>query len=191
MNSKGIEYYLALPYKIAIHPEPDGSGYTALIPQLPGCITSGDSIEELWAMIQEAKQLWLEVALDEGVFIPEPMPEEDERFSGKLLVRMPTSLHRQLAARAQSESTSLNQLVVMLLSDGMGRWQQGFARAREYARVAAEYPRQPARNFAGVYSLLVKSLHAQHEAPVKDPPMWDTSLWQFAQKEDAGVMTDG
>lgn len=122
MTEKSIEYYLGLPYRVEIYPEPDGSGYTALIPELPGCMTCADTLEELWSMIEEAKGGWLEISLEDGDYIPEPAPIEIEEYSGKFVVRLPTSLHQQLAKRAEQEKTSLNQLVVMLLADSMGRW---------------------------------------------------------------------
>ena len=73
-------------------------------------------------MIEEAQQGWLEILLEDGDYIPEPAPVEVEEYSGKFVARLPTSLHCQLAKRAEQEKTSLNQLVVMLLAEGMGRW---------------------------------------------------------------------
>ena len=122
MTEKSVEYYVSLPYRVEVYPEPDGSGYTAMVPELPGCMTCADTLEELWGMIEEAKRGWLEIALEDGDYVPEPTPVEVEDYSGKFVVRLPTSLHRELTKRAEQEKTSLNQLVVMLLADGMGRW---------------------------------------------------------------------
>jgi len=122
MSTRSIEYYLELPYMVEVYPEDDGDGYTAIIPDLPGCMTYADTLEELHAGIEEAKELWLEVAIQEGDHIPEPKPVEIDDFSGKFLVRIPKSLHRDLSVRAKVEGSSLNQLVTVLLSEGMGRW---------------------------------------------------------------------
>ena len=122
MNKNNLEYYMSLPYRVDVYPEQGGDGYTAVIPDLPGCMTAADTLEELWDMIVEAKELWFEVALADGDYIPEPAPLEVKTYSGKFVARLPRSLHRQLAQRADQEDTSLNQLVVMLLSEGMGRW---------------------------------------------------------------------
>jgi len=113
---------MSLPYRVEIYPEPNGSGYTALIPELPGCMTCTDTLEGLWSMIDEAKRGWLEISLEDGDYIPEPAPVEVEEYSGKFVVRLPTSLHQQLVKRAKQEKTSLNQLVMMLLAEGMARW---------------------------------------------------------------------
>jgi len=73
-------------------------------------------------MIEDAKRLWIEAALEEGSYIPEPAPADVGEYSGRFVVRIAKSLHRQLAQRAEQEGTSLNQLIVMLLAEGMGRW---------------------------------------------------------------------
>jgi predicted RNase H-like HicB family nuclease len=68
---KSLEYYLSLPYPIELIPDEDGFWF-AQIPLLPGCMTEGSSREEALEMLDEAKELWLETALDRGIHIPEP-----------------------------------------------------------------------------------------------------------------------
>ena len=63
--------YLKLHYPITLYPEPDG-GYTVMIKDLPGCISQGDTLEEAMQNIQEAKEAWLETALDCNDEIPMP-----------------------------------------------------------------------------------------------------------------------
>lgn len=69
MTNKTLEYYLSLPYIIELTPDEEGYWF-AQIPLLKGCMTQGDNREEALAMIDEAKELWLETALDEGIPIP-------------------------------------------------------------------------------------------------------------------------
>lgn len=69
--TKDLTYYLSLPYPIELIPDEDGFWF-ARIPLLEGCMTNGDSREEALRMIDEAKQLWLETALEVGKTIPEP-----------------------------------------------------------------------------------------------------------------------
>ena len=71
---KSLNYYLNLPYTIEIIPYPEG-GYFAEVKELPGCMTEADTKEELWEMIEEAKKIWIETALEEGIKIPEPEKE--------------------------------------------------------------------------------------------------------------------
>jgi antitoxin HicB len=63
---------MSLPYTIELIPDEDGYWF-AKIPLLKGCMTQTDSWEEILPMITEAKELWLEVALEEGIPIPEPV----------------------------------------------------------------------------------------------------------------------
>jgi antitoxin HicB len=70
---KDLPYYMSLRYAIYLTPEEDGWG--ALIPDLPGCIGGGDTIEEAIAMLEDAKQGWFESALVHGDPIPEPTPQ--------------------------------------------------------------------------------------------------------------------
>ncbi len=69
--NKTLEYYLSLPYIIELIPDEDGVWF-AHIPLLKGCMTQGDSRDEALHMLDEAKALWLETALEEGIPIPEP-----------------------------------------------------------------------------------------------------------------------
>ena len=116
---KGLEYYLALPYRYEIIPAEEG-GYIGLVPDLPGCITQGETLTGVISMIEDAKRAWLETALEEGIDIPEPVGH-DEDYSGKFVVRVPKSLHRDLVRKAREENVSLNQLATYLLATGVGR----------------------------------------------------------------------
>ena len=116
MEQKNLEYYLNLPYKIEVlrDYDPENPGWVATIPDLPGCITQVDSFEELENMIEDAKQTWLEAAIERGIPIPEPRAEEE--YSGKFVVRVPRSLHRKLVEEAESEGVSLNQFINVALA---------------------------------------------------------------------------
>lgn len=119
MNTKTLDYYLSLPYKITLYPA-DEEGFVVEIPELPGCISQGETREEALVMIEDAKIAWLTVALELGKDIPEPVQEE-ETFSGKFVLRLPKSLHRDLAKKAKEENVSLNQLTTYLLSSALGK----------------------------------------------------------------------
>ena len=108
-----LEYYFNLQYSITIDPDIDG-GYVAQIKDLPGCLTQGETLEETISNINEARELWLETAYEADDEIP--LPSTEETYSGKLLLRMPKSLHRRLAEAAEQENVSLNQYILFLLS---------------------------------------------------------------------------
>ncbi|MFM7191767.1 MAG: type II toxin-antitoxin system HicB family antitoxin [Microcystaceae cyanobacterium] len=54
-----LDYYLGLKYPISIYPEEEG-GYTTMIPDLPDCMTQGETLENVAKNIEEARQLWTE-----------------------------------------------------------------------------------------------------------------------------------
>ncbi|MGQ9824819.1 MAG: type II toxin-antitoxin system HicB family antitoxin [Desulfotomaculales bacterium] len=117
MKNKSVEYYLGLPYRTVIYPSPEG-GYAVEIPDLPGCVSQGETLQEALAMIEDAKLCWIADALEKGEEVPEPL---DESYSGRILVRTPKSLHRALAEKAREEGVSLNQYIVYQLSRSLGR----------------------------------------------------------------------
>ena len=52
--------------KAVIHKDESG-GYWAEVPSLPGCVSQGESIEEVRENIREAIEAWLEAGEPEGV----------------------------------------------------------------------------------------------------------------------------
>jgi predicted RNase H-like HicB family nuclease len=56
-------------FDVVFEPQ-DGGGYTVYVPDLPGCISEGDTLEEATAMIQEAMALYLEVRQERGWALP-------------------------------------------------------------------------------------------------------------------------
>ncbi|MDO9580433.1 MAG: toxin-antitoxin system HicB family antitoxin [Bacteroidales bacterium] len=116
--NKDINYYLSLPYTREIIQEPEG-GWFVRIKELPGCMSQGDTQEEALRMINDAMLGWLEIELEDGESIPEPRDDED--FSGKFVLRVPKSMHRKLVETSFDEGVSLNQWLVSVVSEAMGR----------------------------------------------------------------------
>lgn len=115
---KDIEYYLRLPYTYEMIWDPDHAWFIR-VKELPGCMSQGDTTEEAIEMIHDAMRDWISVALEDGIPIPEP--RSDEEYSGKFVVRVPRSLHRQLAEAAEREGVSLNQFINVALGIAVGR----------------------------------------------------------------------
>jgi antitoxin HicB len=122
---KDVTYYVGLPYTLEVRLDEDG-GWFSHVRELPGCISQGDTAEEALRNLQEVLPLWVESAIESGYAIPEPRPIEE--YSGKFLVRVPRSLHRELAERAEAEGVSLNQLVTAALSRQVGQGSRTAAR---------------------------------------------------------------
>lgn len=69
----------------------------------------------LGEMIEDAKRAWFESMIEHGKPIPEPRPVE-EQFSGRLVLRLPKSLHRRAVIAADRDGVSLNTLIVTAVS---------------------------------------------------------------------------
>ena len=68
---KNLNDYLAMPYRMEIVEDQDEGGYVVSFPDLPGCITCGDTIESAVANGADAKKAWLEAALEDGLNLSE------------------------------------------------------------------------------------------------------------------------
>ena len=106
---------LAREYPFRVIADPDG-GYVIEFPDLPGCMTQVEKLDEVGPMAAEIQQLWIETAYAEQMDIP--LPSYPEEYSGKFVVRLPRSLHRRLAEGAERERISLNHWVVSILARG-------------------------------------------------------------------------
>ena len=111
---KTLNDYLALSSRMEIIRDSDEGGFVASYPDLPGCITCGETEEEALKNALDAKKAWLEAALEENIEIPEP--DSLEAYSGQFKLRLPRSLHRALAEHSQREGISMNQYCVYLLA---------------------------------------------------------------------------
>ena len=111
---KTIDEYMKLPYKIELYPDVEEGGYAVACPELPGCLSCGETIEDAIESIEDAKRAWFDAALEEGYSIPEPSKIDD--YSGQFKIRMPKSLHKRLAEQSKAEGISMNQYCIYLLS---------------------------------------------------------------------------
>lgn len=116
-----LEDYLELPYKIeVVRDEGENyAGWFARVVELPGCMTQADTFAELSEMIKEAMTVWIETALEDGETIPLPRTLED--YSGRFVIRIPKSLHRELVEMAEREGVSLNTFVGVALGKAVGQ----------------------------------------------------------------------
>ncbi len=111
---KTLSDYMAMSYRMEIVEDKDEGGFVVSYPDLPGCITCGETVESAVANAQDAKKAWIQAALEEGIEINEP--DDLENYSGQFKLRIPRSLHRLLAEHSKREGISMNQYCVYLLS---------------------------------------------------------------------------
>jgi antitoxin HicB len=99
----------------------EGGGFLIEFPDLPGCLSDGETIEAAIVNGAAALASWLATAREFGDPIPPPSHPSDDAYSGRWNMRVPKSLHRRLAERAKAEGVSLNTLAVTLLAEGLGQ----------------------------------------------------------------------
>ena len=97
--------------------EDEGGGWLAEIPDLPGCMSDGETAPDAIQNVYRAAADWIDAATELGRDIPAPTSDE---FSGQWRIRMTKSLHRRLALLAKREGVSLNALATTLLAEAAG-----------------------------------------------------------------------
>lgn len=115
---KNLDYYMNLNYKIEVIVDEHEGGYVLSIPELKGCMTCADILDKGMELIKDAKKQWIMAALESNYEIPEPNNYED--YSGQFKLRLPKSLHKELAERSKKEGISMNQYCLYLLSKNSG-----------------------------------------------------------------------
>ena len=104
-------------------PSEEGGGFLISFPDLPGCMSDGETIEEAIHNGRDAFLAWISAQADMGREIPMPsyrVPETEPPMSGKFVQRVPKSLHAKLAVLAKQEGVSLNALVLTFIAEGVG-----------------------------------------------------------------------
>lgn len=69
---KTLDDYLKMPYRMEVTPDTDEGGFVVSFPELPGCVTVGDTLQEAYDNAVDAKKEWLLAALEDGYAISEP-----------------------------------------------------------------------------------------------------------------------
>jgi antitoxin HicB len=97
----------------------EGGGYLISFPDLPGCMSDGDTMVEAKKHAADAVAGYLVSCRKHRDPIPEP--GSGGLASGKFLVRLPKSLHVALAERAKVEGVSMNLMFTAIVAEGLGR----------------------------------------------------------------------
>lgn len=101
-------------YRMEIVEDKDEGGYVLSYPDLPGCMTCSDSLDDLLELAKDAKETWILGMLEDEKEIP--LPSDLQSYSGQFKLRIPKSLHRSLSMHAKEEGISMNQYCLYLLA---------------------------------------------------------------------------
>ncbi len=103
----------------------DGGGFMITFPDLPGCMSDGETEEEALENGRDAFVSWVSARIDQGKDIPEPRARSvdfvEADVSGRFLARVPKYIHARLVKRAQREGVSVNSLVLAFIAAGLGQ----------------------------------------------------------------------
>jgi len=161
-------------YSIHLFADEQDGTYLAVCPEFPGVSAFGDTREEAIAEARIALELAVETYADEGWPLPTPegVPAA-ELPSGEFRVRLPRSLHAQLARRAAQEGVSQNQLVMFYLAAGL-------AKEDALHPVKRSLQRLPAQSVSGVHGSIVANMVITQAETFGD----ESEFWNWGTQAD-------
>ena len=92
---KTLNDYFAMNYRMEIVEDKDEGGFVVSFPELPGCITCGETVESAVANALDAKKAWLEAALEDGIEIHEPDSLEEKKGNSANLWQLTSNLKNE------------------------------------------------------------------------------------------------
>ena len=106
---------LMYPFTTRVLLSEEGGGYLIEFPDLPGCMSDGETLEEAIENGKDALQCWIEAAAEDGQKIPEP------GSSPTWVQQVPPDVHIQLSKRAAAAGMSLSEFVASILDEATGQ----------------------------------------------------------------------
>ena len=116
-------------YHFTVRPlsKEEGGGYLVEYPDIPGCMSDGETIEEAIINGREALRDCVAVFRESGRKVPKPGLE-----AAQWRQRLPRTLYSKLTMQAENEGVSINSLVTAIIAEAIGsrRAQAGNRRRR-------------------------------------------------------------
>ena len=118
---KDLKYYLGLNWSYTIEQDfhKGKKFYIIRVNELPGVCTDASTIEKGMKNIQDAIAATIELYLEQGDIIPEPVNKE--KFKGNIAYRTTSERHYYLAKLAQQNHISMNKALDMVFDAGIQR----------------------------------------------------------------------
>jgi predicted RNase H-like HicB family nuclease len=63
---------MTMRYPVAIEPGHADQAFGVVVPDLPGCFSAGDTLDEAMSGVEEAAAAWIDATLDAGGALPPP-----------------------------------------------------------------------------------------------------------------------
>ena len=115
MTTKTIRHLDRYQFTVRPLSKEEGGGYLVEYPDIPGCMSDGETVEEAIAHGREALQDCLEVFKESGRKLPKPSVE-----AAQWRQRLPRTLYSKLTAQAETEGVSINSLVTAIIAEAIG-----------------------------------------------------------------------
>ena len=104
-------------YQFTVRPlsKEEGGGYLVEYPDIPGCMSDGETIEEAIVNGKEALRDCIDVFRESGRRLPKPGVE-----AAQWRQRLPRTLYLKLTRQAASEGVSINSFVTAIIAEAIG-----------------------------------------------------------------------
>jgi antitoxin HicB len=104
-------------YQFTVRPlsTEEGGGYLVEYPDIPGCMSDGETVEEAITNGREALRDCLEVFQESGRKVPKPVIK-----AAQWRQRLPRTLYSKLTKQAETEGVSINSLVAAIIAEAIG-----------------------------------------------------------------------
>ena len=104
-------------YQFTVRPlsQEEGGGYLVEYPDIPGCMSDGETIDEAIANGREALRDCMDVFRESGRKIPKAIIE-----AAQWRQRLPRTLYSKLTKQAENEGVSINSLVTAIIAEAIG-----------------------------------------------------------------------
>lgn len=125
---------MAYSYSFNVFYSNDDEKYIAVSPEFGDQMAGvGDTADEALKEAESSLRLLIEDYEAEGETLPSPRKAQE--YSGKLSLRIPKSLHKQISRFAEEEGVSINQYIVSKLSYGTGLVYQHKMHMEEFSKL--------------------------------------------------------
>ncbi|PZN70567.1 MAG: hypothetical protein DM484_28275 [Candidatus Methylumidiphilus alinenensis] len=127
-------------YPIAVEKGDETHAYGVIVPDLPGCFSAGNTLDEAIVNAKEAIELWMEMVIEDGHPIPEASPiathQANTEFSGWIWAVVEVDLSK-LSGKAKRVNITLPERVLVNIDKAAARL--GDSRSGLLAKAALEY----------------------------------------------------
>ncbi len=107
------------PFDLRPLSKTEGGGWLITWPDLPGCMSDGETPEEAIQNGRSAFAAWM-ATRQTKLGLPVPKTSVHTGKPARFVLRTPQSMHARLVAQAQKEGVSLNTLVTTLIAENLG-----------------------------------------------------------------------